>query len=106
MKLSEVIALIGAGYTKADIEAMEAGEVKKETPKQVDEPKPKPETETKPESKSEPAAKAENAELLDAIKSLTAAVQQKNVRNSTQPIDTNTDIKAEADKVLLNLYNN
>ena len=104
MKLSEVIALIGAGYTKADIEAMEAGEAKKETPKQVDEQKP--ETETKPEPKSEPAAKAENVELLDAIKSLTAAVQQKNVRNSIQPIDTNTDIKAEADKVLLNLYNN
>ena len=93
MKLSEVIALIGAGYTKAEIEAMEAGEAKKETPKQVDEPKPEP-------------PKADNSELLDAIKSLTAAVQQKNVRNSTQPIDTNTDIKAEADKVLLNLYNN
>ena len=100
MKLTEVIALIGAGYTKADIEAMEAGE---ETPKQVDEPKP--ETEVKPEPKPEPP-KADNSELLDAIKSLTAAVQQKNVRNSTQPIDTNTDIKAEADKVLLNLYNN
>lgn len=104
MKLSEVIALIGAGYTKAEIEAMDAGEVEKETPKQVD--NPKPEAEAKPEPKPEPAAKADNAELLDAIKNLTAAVQQKNVRNSTQPIDTNTDIKAEADKVLLNLYNN
>lgn len=101
MKLSEVIALIGAGYTKAEIETMEAGE---ETPKQVDEPKPEA-AEVKTEVKSEPQ-KTENAELLDAIKSLTAAVQQKNVRNSTQPIDTNTDIKAEADKVLLNLYNN
>lgn len=98
MKLSEVIALIGAGYTKAEIEAMETG-AEKETPKQVDEPKP--ETEVKPET-----PKADNTELLDAIKNLTAAVQQKNVRNSTQPIDTNTDIKAEADKVLLNLYNN
>lgn len=102
MKLSEVIALIGAGYTKAEIEAMEEG-AEKETPKQVDEPKL--ETETKPEPKPEPP-KADNSELLDAIKNLTAAVQQKNVRNSTQPIDTNTDIKAEADKVLLNLYNN
>ena len=102
MKLSEVIALIGAGYTKAEIEAMETG-AEKETPKQVD--KPKPETETKPEPKPEPP-KADNSELLDAIKNLTAAVQQKNVRNSTQPIDTSTDIKAEADKVLLNLYNN
>lgn len=103
MKLSEVIALIGAGYTKAEIEAMETG-AEKETPKQVDEPK-KPETEAKPEPKPE-TPKSENSELLDAIKSLTAAVQQKNVRNSTQPIDTDTDIKKEADKVLLNLYNN
>lgn len=103
MKLSEVIALIGAGYTKAEIEAMDAGEVEKETPKQVAEPKP--EAEVKPEPKPE-APKADNSELLDAIKNLTAAVQQKNVRNSIQPIDTNTDIKAEADKVLLNLYNN
>ena len=102
MKLSEVIALIGAGYTKAEIEAMETG-AEKEAPKQVDDPKPK--TEVKPEPKPE-TPKADNTELLDAIKSLTAAVQQKNVRNSTQPIDTNTDIKAEADKVLLNLYNN
>lgn len=102
MKLSEVIALIGAGYTKAEIEAMETG-AEKETPKQVAEPKP--EAEAKPEPKPEPA-KTDNSELLDAIKNLTAAVQQKNVRNSTQPIDTNTDIKAEADKVLLNLYNN
>ena len=100
MKLSEVIALIGAGYTKAEIEAMEAGE---ETPKQGDEPKP--EAEAKPEPKPE-TPKADNSELLDAIKSLTAAVQQKNVRNSTQPIETDTDIKKEADKVLLNLYNN
>ena len=102
MKLSEVIALIGAGYTKAEIEAMETG-AEKEAPKQVTEPKP--ETEVKPEPKPE-TPKTDNTELLDAIKSLTAAVQQKNVRNSTQPIDTNTDIKAEADKVLLNLYNN
>lgn len=103
MKLSEVIALIGAGYTKADIEAMEAGDAGKETPKQATEPKP--EAEVKPEPKPEPQ-KTDNSELLDAIKSLTAAVQQKNVRNSTQPINTDTDIKAEADKVLLNLYNN
>jgi len=103
MKLSEVIALIGAGYTKAEIEAMEKGDAGKETPKQVDEPKP--EAEAKPEPKPE-TPKADNSELLDAIKSLTAAVQQKNVRNSTQPIETDTDIKKEADKVLLNLYNN
>ena len=98
MKLSEVIALIGAGYTKAEIEAMEAGEEKKEAPKQAEKPEPKPEP--KPEQQNS------NTELLDAIKNLTAAVQQKNVRNSNQPIENAPDIKAEADKVLLNLYNN
>lgn len=103
MKLSEVIALIGAGYTKAEIEAMEAGDEKKEAPKQAEKPEPKPEQ--KPEQKPEPQQNS-NTELLDAIKNLTAAVQQKNVRNSTQPIENAPDIKAEADKVLLNLYNN
>lgn len=103
MKLSEVIALIGAGYTKAEIEAIEKGEAPKETPKQEEKPEVKPEA--KPEPKPEPQQNS-NTELLDAIKNLTAAVQQKNVRNSTQPIETAPDVKAEADKVLLNLYNN
>ena len=104
MKLSDVIALIGAGYTKAEIDALEAGTTAKETPET--EAKPEPQPEQKPEPKPEPKTADTNKELLDAIASLTAAVQTRNVRESRQPIEDKPNLKDEADKVLLNLYNN
>ena len=101
MKLSDVIALIGAGYTKAEIDAMESaadGVTEAETPKQETAPEVKPE-----EQKADP-----NEALLNAINNLTAIVQKNNVRDSKQPaeIETPKDIMKEADEVLLNLYNN
>ena len=104
MKLSDVIALIGAGYTKAEIDALEAGTPAQETPET--EAKPEPQPEQKPEPKPEPKTADTNKELLDAIASLTAAVQTRNVRESRQPIEDKPNLKDEADKVLLNLYNN
>ena len=105
MKLSDVIALIGAGYTKAEIDALEAGGASQETPET--EAKPEPQPEAKPEPKPE-AKTTDNKELLDAITSLTAAVQARNVRESKQPaeIEKPKDIMKDADDVLLNLYNN
>lgn len=105
MKVSEVIALIGAGYSKAEIDALEAAESGQETPKTETEVKPEAKPETPPATKPEPTVDA-NKELLEAIATLTAAVQTRNVRESKQPIDDKPDVKAEADKVLLNLYNN
>jgi len=104
MKLSDVIALIGAGYTKAEIDALEAGGEVKETPET--EAKPEPQPEPKPEPKPEPTNV--NKELMDAITNLTAAVQARNVRESKQPaeIEKPKDIMKDADDVLLNLYNN
>ena len=106
MKLSDVIALIGAGYTKAEIDALEAGNKAQETPETEAKPEPKPEP--KPEAKPEPTSAGNNKELLDAITNLTAAVQARNVRESTQPaeIEKPKDIMKEASDVLLNLYNN
>lgn len=104
MKLSDVIALIGAGYTKAEIDALEAGGTTEETPET--EAKPEPQPEPKPEPKPEQKTADTNKELLDAIASLTAAVQTRNVRESRQPIEDKPNLKDEADKVLLNLYNN
>ena len=104
MKLSDVIALIGAGYTKAEIDALEAGGVTQETPET--EAKPEPQPEPKPEPK--PEQTNANKELMDAITNLTAAVQARNVRESKQPaeIEKPKDIMKEASDVLLNLYNN
>lgn len=102
MKLSDVIALIGAGYTKAEIDALEAGGATQETPETETKPEPKP------EQKPEPTNADNNKELLDAITNLTAAVQARNVRESKQPaeIEKPKDIMKEASDVLLNLYNN
>ena len=102
MKLSDVIALIGAGYTKAEIDALEAGGVTQETPETEAKPEPQP------EPKPEPKSADNNKELLDAITNLTAAVQARNVRESKQPaeIEKPKDIMKEASDVLLNLYNN
>ena len=104
MKLSDVIALIGAGYTKAEIDALEAGGATQETPET--EAKPEPQPEPKPEPK--PEQTNANKELMDAITNLTAAVQARNVRESKQPaeIEKPKDIMKEASDVLLNLYNN
>lgn len=104
MKLSDVIALIGAGYTKAEIDALEAGGATQETPETETNPEPQPEP--KPEPK--PEQTNANKELMDAITNLTAAVQARNVRESKQPaeIEKPKDIMKEASDVLLNLYNN
>ena len=68
------------------------------------EPQPAPQPEPQPEPKSQTADT--NKELLDAIASLTAAVQTRNVRESRQPIEDQPNLKDDVDKVLLNLYNN
>lgn len=104
MTLSDVIALIGAGYSKADIEAMEAQD-------QIENPMPAapeapPAPAAAPPAPEAPAAPASDPELLEAIKALTAAVQHNNVVTSTQPGGVAPpDALAEADKVLTKFCN-
>ena len=103
MQLSDVIALIGAGYSKADIEAMEAQdqvdgllETKQEAPAAV---QPDPAT---PESAPQP----DYSELLSAIRDLKAAVQHNNVVNTPQPAGiVPADVHEEADKLLTTFCN-
>ena len=104
MTLSDVIALIGAGYSKAEIEAMEAQD-------QIENPSPAapeapPVPAAAPPATETPAAPASDPELLEAIKALTAAVQHNNVVTSTQPGGVAPpDALAEADKVLTKFCN-
>lgn len=101
MTLSEVISLIGAGYTKAEIEAMEAQD-------QIEDPIPAAPPVPDPPAPAAPpaAAPASDPELLEAIKALTAAVQHNNVVTSSQPGGmTPPDALAEADKVLTRFCN-
>ena len=105
MTLSDVIALIGAGYTKADIEAMEAqDQIENPTPAAPETP---PTPVTAPQAVETPAAvPASDPELLEAIKALTAAVQHNNVVTSTQPGGVAPpDALAEADKLLTRFCN-
>lgn len=105
MTLSDVIALIGAGYTKADIEAMEAqDQIENPTPAAPETP---PTPVTAPQAAEAPAAvPASDPELLEAIKALTAAVQHNNVVTSTQPGGVAPpDALAEADKLLTRFCN-
>lgn len=106
MKTSEILALIGAGYTKAEIDAMENGEAKP-AEKKAESSEKKPADPVKPEE-LKPAPAAENSEMLEAIKNLTAALQKSNARNVAQPAEAvgGVDIKKEVDGALLNLYNN
>lgn len=101
MKTSEILMLLGAGYTKAEIDAMENGET---TPA---EEKAAPADPVKPEE-PKPAPAAETSEMLEAIKNLTAVLQKSNARNVAQPAEAvgGVDIKKEVDGALLNLYNN
>lgn len=103
MKLSDVIALIGAGFTKEEIEAFDnmdgAGRPEVET---VSDPAPEA---PKPEA---PAAQpdSKNEELLAAITGLTKALQMSNIRNTPQPASVaDNDTEAKADKALMEIYN-
>lgn len=91
MKLSEYITLLKAGYTKKDIDAIL--EAEKAEPAQAPEEKtPEPAQEPKPVEK--PVENGENstgnAEILTAIKDLTAAIQASNIKNDQIPENEKT----------------
>lgn len=102
MKLAETLALINAGYTKAEIAAMESGEelvTPPEEPAGENAPAPAP---------AQPAVDTE--ELLTAIKALTTTLQKSNIRASAQPAggaatDPVEETRQKATEMLLNLCN-
>lgn len=104
MTLSEVIQLIGAGYTKADIDAMEAQD-------QIEDPMPAeqkaaPAEAPAPAPAPAPAAPASDPALLEAIKTLTAAVQHSNVLSTAQPSGiVPEDVQKQADDILAKFCN-
>ena len=107
MQLSDVIALIGAGYNKADIEAMEAQDQidgmldNKDPDKKPDPAQP----ESAPTHPTPAPAPQTDPALMQAIKDLTAAVQHSNKINTPQPVDSKPDVQAEADKILTTFLN-
>ena len=90
MKISEVVSLLKAGYSKKEIEELRAAENIVVTPAieemPLDHPEaPAPQTEAVPAAAAAPPVQ-DNSEVLQAIKDLTKAIQAQNVRNdSFQP---------------------
>lgn len=104
MKVSDVITLIQAGYTKEEIEAfdlMERGA--SQSAPEVNTPKP----ESVPEAPKPEVEQPNNDKLLDAITGLTKALQVSNIRNTPQPHEQSAeeDVAAKADKTLMEIYN-
>ena len=102
MKLAETLALINAGYSKAEIAAMESGEDVAVPPEE------KPAAPV--EKPAAPAQAPDNEELLAAIKALTATLQKSNIRTSSQPtaggpVDPAEETRQKATDMLLTLCN-
>ena len=90
MKPSEILELIRAGYTKAEIDAMQNDAEKIEHPEPKPEPKPEPSPEPAPDPEPSPEPtpepkESETEKLLSALglkfDNLTAAIQNANVNN-------------------------
>ena len=105
MKVSDVITLIQAGYTKAEIELFEKMEDPATPSAKTEAPKPEAQPETAPEAKPE-IEQPNNDKLLDAITGLTKALQVSNIRNTPQPNESAVeDVAGKADKALMEIYN-
>ena len=105
MKVSDVITLIQAGYTKAEIELFEKMEDPATPSANTEAPKPEAQPETAPEAKPE-VEQPNNDKLLDAITGLTKALQVSNIRNTPQPNESAVeDVAGKADKALMEIYN-
>ena len=105
MKVSDVITLIQAGYTKAEIELFEKMEDPATPSAKTEAPKPEAQPETAPEAKPE-VEQPNNDKLLDAITGLTKALQVSNIRNTPQPNESAVeDVAGKADKALMEIYN-
>ena len=78
MKIEDIITLINAGYSKADIDRMVSGEPQPEPkpgPESEPEPEPKPEPESEPEPEPKPDMTIaqlikQNNDLLNQLKQL------------------------------------
>ena len=102
MKATEILQLINAGYTKADIEAMELPETGAPDPDPSPAPAAEPEKETEspqPEPVKPNPVNPDIQALTKQINDLVSAIQKSNLLNTNQP-----QIQAEsAEDILANI---
>lgn len=86
MTLDQIIKLLDAGYTKADIEAMQtpAQPAAAAEPEPQKDPEPVPAPDAKPEEKK-PESEPVNSQMLKELQDLKKAVYAMNIMNSSQP---------------------
>ena len=88
MKVSDIITLINAGYTKADIEAMTADDVQP-----VVDTKPEPEPETHPEPQTDP--------VMSELKALKDQISKMSITQNAADIPNEEDkLKAALAKLI------
>ncbi len=86
MKATEILQLINAGYTKADIEAMELPETGAPDPDPSPAPEAEPEKEApKPEPEKPNPVNPEIQALTKQINDLVSAIQKSNLLNTKMP---------------------
>ena len=95
MKVNDILELIRAGYTKADIEAMEAV---KDAPAEVP---AKPAADPKPAQPAQPAAEAQPAEakadpVMEELKALRDQVSKMNLAQGAAAIPDEEDLMKKA----------
>lgn len=96
MKVNDILKLIDAGYTKADIEAMEA--VPDKAPAEVP---AKPAADPKPAQPAPPAAEAQPAEakadpVMEELKALRDQVSKMNLAQGAAAIPDEEDLMKKA----------
>lgn len=88
MKVSDIITLINAGYTKADIDKMTADDVQT-----VVDTKPEPEPEKKPEPQTDP--------VMNELKSLRDQISKMSITQNAADIPNEEDkLKAALAKLI------
>ena len=88
MKVSDIITLINAGYTKADIDAMTADDVQP-----VVDTKPEPEPEAKPEPQPDP--------VMSELKALKDQISKMSITQNAADIPNEEDkLKAALAKLI------
>lgn len=86
MKATEILQLINAGYTKADIEAMELPETGAPDPDPSPAPEAEPEKDApKPEPEKPNPVNPEIQALTKQINDLVSAIQKSNLLNTKMP---------------------
>ena len=99
MELDQIFKLIEAGYTKEDIQKLEAPAADPEPEKEPEAPEAKEAPAAKEEPAPVPAAASNNEQVLQALNRLTEAIMKKNL-NVTTAETTQQDPKDILAKVI------